>query len=309
MLHATSKYGYWLIGLVLASSFAMWPNAIPAAGLKGDAATLARQILDDRRPENERKKIIASHPELSLELLKAMVSDMPAGDSKEEYRRIPWIWRVAVAAAKRNDLREMKPIVEFTLPQPGGPLRDWQAVVMGGGIINGIGLVGAWPDEQIESMVADDSTLRSRWLRTLELASVMADNKDVFNGTRYDALRIIGLDSWDRRGAQLCRFLKKGKGIDDELVQGAIGGLGTMRSPHVAAAILAEYPRYNEENRGFAFEALLKDTQRMSVLMDAIEAGTINSNEISPARISKLTNSADPAVSARARKLFANSRK
>jgi hypothetical protein len=103
--------------------------------------------------------------------------------------------------------------------------------------------------------------------------------------------------------------LKKGKGIDDELVQGAIGGLGTMRSPHVAAAILAEYPRYNEENRGFALEALLKDTQRMSVLLDAIESGTIKSNEISPARLSKLTNSADPAVSARARKLFANSTK
>jgi hypothetical protein len=86
---------------------------------------------------------------------------MRAHDSKEEYRRISWIWRVTVAAAKRNDVREMNPIVEFSLPQPGKPLRDWEAVVLGGGIINGIGLVGAWPNEQMEKIVADDPALRS----------------------------------------------------------------------------------------------------------------------------------------------------
>jgi hypothetical protein len=306
MRHTTSRYSYLLISSVLANGFCLSPSAAVAAGLNGDATTLARQILDDHRPETERKQIIASHPDLSLELLKAMVGDMPAHDSKEEYRRIPWIWRVTVAAAKRNDLREMKPIVEFTLPQSGEPLRDWQAVVMGGGIINGIGLVGAWPDEQMETMVAADPALRARWARTLELASAMADNKDVFNGTRYDALRIIGLDRWDVRGAQLCRYLKKGPGIDDELVQGAIGGLGTMRSPQVAAAILAEYPHFNEENRGFALEALLKGSQRMTTLLDSIEAGTVKPSDLSPARIAKLTNSGNPAVKGRARKLFAN---
>ena len=45
-----------------------------------------------------------------------MVADLPPHNLKEEYRRIPWIWRIAVAAAKRNDVSEMKPIVEFTLP-------------------------------------------------------------------------------------------------------------------------------------------------------------------------------------------------
>jgi len=304
MRHVKSNRRYLLFGTALAC-LAVPGVDVPAADSNAQASQLARQILDDGRPENDRKAMIAAHPELSLDLLKALVADMPTNDSKEEYRRIPWIWRVTVAAAKRNDLREMQPIVRFTLPKPGAPLRDWQAVVMGGGIINGIGLVGAWPGEQIESMVADDPTLRSRWLRTLELAGEMADDPKVFNGTRYDALRIIGLDQWDRRGAQLSRYLKKGKGIDDELVQGAIGGLGTMRSPHVASAILAEYPQYNEENRGFALDALLKETQRMSALLDAIEAGTVKSSDLSPARVAKLTNSTVASVSARARKLFA----
>ena len=234
---------------------------------------------------------------------------MPAHDAKEEYRRIPWIWRVTVAAAKRNNVREMTPIVEFSLPQPGKPLRDWQAVVLGGGIINGISLVGAWPDEQIEKMVADDPALRSRWERALALAAAMADDPNVFNGTRYDALRIIGLDIWDQRQAQLCRYLKKGKGIDDELVQGAIGGLGTMRSPHVASAILSEFANYSRENRGFALDALLKDAGRMSILLDAVEAGTVKPGDLDAARIRKLTHAADASVRVRARKLFASNGK
>jgi hypothetical protein len=276
-----------------------------AAPQTGGAAAIAQQLLDDNRPANERKKIVADNPHLSLELIKAMVADLPPRDLKEEYRRIPWIWRVAVEAAKRNDVSEMKPIVEFTLPRNSEPLRDWQAVVMGGGIVNGIGLVGVWPDEQLEKMVADDPGLRARWQRSLELASAMADNSDVFNGTRYDALRIIGVDSWDRRGAQLCRYLKKGKGIDNELVQGAIGGLGTMRSPHVAAAILAEYPHYNAENRGFALDALLRDGQRMAVLLDAVEAGTVNVHDLNAVRVAKLTHSSDRAVRSRAERIFA----
>jgi hypothetical protein len=122
---------------------------------------------------------------------------------------------------------------------------------------------------------------------------------------RYDALRIIGVDTWERRGAQLSRYLKKGKGIDDELVQGAIGGLGTMRSPHVAQAILSEFDHYNEENRGFALDALLKHPKRMAALLDAVESGRVKQAELGSARIAKLTHSSDSAVRARAEKLLA----
>ena len=240
------------------------------------ATQLARKILDGSRPENERKAIIVAHPQLSLELLKALVVDMPTHDSKEEYRRIPWIWRVTVAAAKRNVLREIKPIVEFTLPAVGHATPRLAGRRHGG-----------WNHQRHRPRRcvagrADRKNGHRRsgpagtvGTRTLELAAAMADDPKVFNGTRYDALRIIGVDTWDRRGAQLSRYLKKGKGIDDELVQGAIGGLGTMRSPHVAPAILCGIPHYNQENRGFALDALLKDPQRMSALLDAVESGRV----------------------------------
>jgi hypothetical protein len=267
-----------------------------------DAPTLGRQILDDSRPEADRKRIIADNPQLALPLLKALVADMPANDSKEEYRRIPWIWRVTVAAGKRNQVEELRPIFDFCVPQMNEPLRDWQAVVLGGGVINGIGLTGGWPDEQIRTIVSGNSELVQRLARLLKEAAVMADNQKVFKGTRYDALRIIGVDTWNHRGGQLYRYLVKG--VDDELQQGAIGGLSDMRSPCVAQAILSGFAHYNSENRGFAFKALMRDRDRTFVLLEAVEAGTIKAADLGSDRLAQLINNPDPSIRERSRQLL-----
>jgi hypothetical protein len=282
---------------------APWSTEARAADRRADVASLARQILDDAGPEADRKKLITDHPEVTSDLIHALVADMPTDDSKEEYRRIPWIWRVAVAAGKRNNIDEMRPIVDIAIPQANQPLRDWQAVVLGGGIINGIGLSGAWADEQMRKIVAADPALESRWGQTLKLAATMADNKKVFKGTRYDALRILGMDSWKRRGGQLFRYLLKG--ADDELQQGAIGGVGDMRSPCSAQAILSGFAHYNAENRRFALKALLCDDGRTSALIDAIEAGTVKPADLGEAYTAKLTGHHNPALRARASKLLA----
>lgn len=298
-----SRFERTILTLLLSALFASTAMPIDArAADSGQATALAKKILDSKRPDADRKQLVVDHPKLSLNLLKAMVADMPADDSKEEYRRIPWIWRVTWMAGKRNDLHEMKPIVEFCLPQPNEPLSDWKAVVLGGGIINGIGLSGGWADEQIEKMIADDPGLRSRWDRLLVQAAEMADNEKVFKGTRYDALRIIGMDRWDRRGGQLTRYLSKE--TDDELQQGAIGGLGDMRDPHVASAILSGFGHYNKENREFALKALLREPGRTMVLLDAIEAGTVKPADLGPKWSAKLTQNSDGKIASRAKKLL-----
>jgi hypothetical protein len=290
-------FGILATALHSASSAAFGQASSPT-----DASVLARQILDDSRPEADRKRIIADNPRLSLPLLKALVADMPAADSKEEYRRIPWIWRVTVAAGKRDQVEELKPIVDFCVPPLNEPLRDWQAVVLGGGVINGIGLSGGWPDEQIRAIVAGNPDLIQRWKRLLKEAAVMADNQKVFKGTRYDALRILGVDTWNHRGAQLLRYLVKG--VDDELQQGAIGGLSDMRSPCVAQAIVSGFSHYDSENRGFALKALLRDRDRTFVLIEAIEAGTVKAADLGSERLAILINNPDSSIRERARQLL-----
>ncbi len=214
-----------------------------------------------------------TNPQLSLPLLKALVADLPAGASKEEYRRIPWIWRVTVAAGKRNQIDELKPIVDFCVPQMKEPLRDWQAVVLGGGVINGIGLTGGWPDEQIRAIVSGNRDLTRRRLEAAPPIGCRHGRQR--KGLQRHPLRCVAgfwgsIPGITAACAQLFCYLVKG--VDDELQQGAIGGLSDMRSPCVAPALLSGFAHYEPENRGCVLRALLRDRDRTLVLLEAIEA-------------------------------------
>src|SRR5205823_11768795 len=139
----------------------------------------------------------------AADVIRAMVADRPANDAKEEYRRILWVWRVAIAAGRANDPKVLAGLLELSLPKKGEPLRDWQAVVLGGGVINGLSLEGVWPGKRLAGLVRDNPELERRWAETLKLAHAMADAEKVPAGTRYDALRIVALDSWEAAGPRL----------------------------------------------------------------------------------------------------------
>ena len=65
-------------------------------------------------------------------------------------------------------MKELGAVLDVSLPQPGGRLLEWQAVVIGGGVINGVGLVGAWPDERVEAVLKERPELRERWKQALD---------------------------------------------------------------------------------------------------------------------------------------------
>lgn len=287
------------------------PDAVPPAqtgpkwfeliSLRQDSADLARQILDESRERKEREQLIEDHPELSAELLEQMTADFPPG-TDEEYRRIPWIWRLAIAAGRRNNIEEIRSILELSLPQPDQPLRDWQAVVIGGGIVNGISQSGAWPGERIEEVLKSEPDLAARWRRTLQLASTMADDHDIRTPTRYDALRIIGLDTWDRRGAQLVKYLAEG--VEEELQMGAVSALGDMQEPQVAEALLSGLRHYSDRNRNLALDALLRSEARQKKLLAAVEAERVDPSALGRERVEALKNSESSTIRSRADRLL-----
>jgi hypothetical protein len=299
-----SGMGTWmcgLLGLAAATRGHGQEPAAPAAAAavaQADPAALAAQVLDEKRPAEEREAVIAKNPELSSALISAMAAGMPAG-TPEEYRRIPWIWRAAFAAGKRNDEAELRRILEVSLPATGAPLDDWRAVVLGGGLINGVSLAGGWPAERLGAVVAGNDALIARWRRALDLASAMADDEKVKAGTRYDALRMLGAEPWDRRGAQLMRYLTKG--VDPELQQGAISGLSDVRAPGavVAQALLSGFGHYSPNNREFALDALLRDDARALALLDAVQDGRVTRERLGAGRAEALK--AHPAEPVRAR--------
>jgi hypothetical protein len=131
----------------------------------------------------------------------------------------------------------------------------------------------------------------------------MADDESVKTGTRYDALRMIAMDSWGKRGAQLVKYLAKG--VNDELQQGAISGLSDMQSPPVAAALASGLGHYSKSNREFALDALLRDESRVGVLLDEIAAGRVGKANLGEKRIERLKGLKDEKLANRSRSFLA----
>jgi putative membrane-bound dehydrogenase-like protein len=269
-----------------------------AESLARDPASMTSIILDTNLPNSVREALIGANPQFAVDFISEMTRSLVPG-SQEEYARIPWLWRVAFAAGKRNDPDQIKRMLLISMPGPNEPLFDWQAVVIGGGIINGLSLRGHWPAERLAQIFGEDPSWTNRWDRTLELAALMADNEKVPSGTRYDAMRILGAGPWEKWSAQLEKYLAKG--VNAELQQGAISALSDMQSPKVAAALVAGLSHYSKSNLDLTIEALMRDDKRIETLLDEVAAGRITRADLTEKRVERLKNLKTEALAHRAR--------
>ncbi len=270
-------------------------------GSDADPKTIAAQLLNDSLPSATRQGLAARHWNRAAEIIAAMTADL-GEDAKEEYRRIPWIWRVAVQAGRKNDDRVLIRLFEVALPEKDARLRDWQAVVLGGGIVHGISLEGLWPKDRIGELLQNREDLTARWQRALDQASAMADDEKIPTGTRYDALRMIAMETWDRRGKQLLKYLQKG--IHEELQSGAVSGLADMQSPEVAEPLAQALGHLPQDNRRLALDALLRSPDRIKVLLDYLEKGKAEKTWLSNEQIRKLKQIQDDMLKRRVEQLF-----
>jgi hypothetical protein len=254
-----------------------------AKGEQPSAKIIADQILASSAPAAERERLIAEHIELAPELIAAMTENLKA-DSPRQYDRIPWIWRVAIAAGRRNDAKQLLKLLDITVPMDNAPLHDWQAVVLGGGVINGLSQLGIWPEQRINEIIGKDKELARRWQRTFELASAMADDEKVPTGTRYDALRMVPMEGWEPRGKQLAKYLAKD--INEELQMGAVSGISDINDKPAATALIASLGNLTYNNRKLAWQGLLRTDDRAKKVLEAIGGGTIKRTDV-PSDVAK----------------------
>jgi putative membrane-bound dehydrogenase-like protein len=232
---------------------------------------MARQILDEATPPARRESLIREAVPHAAEVIRALTADLPANAPGEEYRRIPWIWRVAIAAGRTNEAKSLTAVLELSLPKPGEKLRDWQAVVLGGGVINGLSLENVWPGKRLMELIGENTDLRKRWVATLQQAQALADANSVPTGTRYDALRIVALDDWKAAQPRLVKYLSKQ--ANAELQHGAVSGLVDCTDREAATALVAALPDLTDDNRNLAISGLLRTPERIELLLTAIETG------------------------------------
>ena len=256
-----------LDGVPLATGMVEDPK--PASTSLKTVADIAAFLIDDHQPTAEREAIIAANPDRASKIIPLMVQGLPdAAGSKEEYRRIPWIWRLAIAVGKHGDAQQIRSVLAASLPQEEQPLEHWQAVVIGGGLINGISLSGKWPQEELSALMKDDEALQTAWNQTLHSSTKMADDESVPTGTRYDALRVVAMRDWSKSRMQLEHYLQKD--VHDELQMGAISCLSDVQELEVAALLIKGFADFSNENRQLALDALLRTDERCLALLNAL---------------------------------------
>ncbi len=267
-----------------------------------DSAAVLGELFDESKSAAEREKVIATHAGKAGEIVAAMTKGLPDTTSEEEYRKIPWIWRVSIAAGKRNDAKELKNLLDVSLPKANEPLRDWQAVVIGGGIINGISLNGGWPAERLAEIIGKDRDLKARWDRQLGQAAEMVDNEKVRSGTRYDALRVVPMNSWEKSREQLLKYLAKD--TPQELQQGAVSGLVDVKHDDATAALIGALNYLPAHNLDFALDGLMRTPQRTIALLEAVASKQVKGETLGEARIAKLLAHSDKKIRTKAAQTF-----
>ncbi|MGV2334616.1 MAG UNVERIFIED_CONTAM: HEAT repeat domain-containing protein [Planctomycetaceae bacterium] len=224
-------------------------------GIKENAtpAELAVWLLNDSVPSAEREAVLNREigrsdrrpPEV---LLAAMTQKLPeTSGSAEEYRRIPWIWRVAIGVGRSGTEQQFTAVLRSSLPDPRQPLQHWQAVVIGGGLINGASLSGRWPHEVIQQVIRKHPELGAAWQAALDAAEVMASDASVPTGTRYDALRIAALLPWPDARRVLKPWLRPDS--HPELQMGAVSGLGDVPDEEAARLLVESFKGLTPENQ------------------------------------------------------------
>lgn len=266
-----------------------------------DADAVAQRLLDDSASQDVRTALAREQVDDAADVLTAMARDMEPG-TEEEYRRIPWLWRVSRAAGESNDDRVIIEVLEVATPHEGEPLHDWQAVVIGGGIVSGLSAAGEWPKERIESLLEEHPNLLSRYRRAVDLSAEMADDASVPDPTRYDALRLVAMAGWEAASPQLMRYLDAD--VHDELQMGAVSGLADIRSPEVDSVLLGHFDAYARYNRHLALEGLMRTDERANALLDAVEQGTVPRDSLGTDRIQRLREHPSEPIQRRARMLL-----
>ncbi len=238
------------------------------------ADEIAARLIDDNVPAADRETLIATHLKNAAEIIPLMAVGLPDEyGGKEEYRRIPWIWRVAIAVGKSGDEDNIKAVLKASLPAAAKRLEHWQSVVIGGGLINGLTLAGHWPDEVLSGILDGDQPLQTVWNQTLVASTAMADDESVMTGTRYDALRIVALRDWSVAKPQLEKYLQEG--VHDELQMGAVSGLADVRDAEAAEMLIGAYEYLSAHNRKLALEGMLRDDAKILLTLQAIESSKL----------------------------------
>ena len=143
--------------------------------------------------------------------------------------------------------------------------------------------------ELVESMVSESRA------KALDANLNLAD--------RTEAVRLLGLDSYDRAAPTLKKLIDHRQ--PQELQLAAIGALSRFTDATVADTLIEAWPSLSPRLRTAAVEALCARSERIAPLLASLADGRISRGDVDPARIKLLTNHSDGSIRRKAEELLA----
>jgi putative membrane-bound dehydrogenase-like protein len=247
--------------------------------------------------------VCLSEPDIAHRILEELSVSLNRS-STYSARMVPWVWRIARGIGNRNDAEQVKATLDLCLPKPDGAMTEWQMVVLGGGLVMGAAEHTKNPGARIRELAAGIPDGPARLERSIDLAAAMAEDVKVIDGTRYDALRVLGIDASGRTRAVLKKYLDPA--VSPELQDGAIGGAADLDLAEESGRMLLErWPEYGPGQRRGVLDAIFRRHDRIPALLEAMEKGVVGPADLEEGRREQLRKQTDGAMLEKVTRLLA----
>ena len=160
----------------------------------------------------------------------------------------------------------------------------------------------------ITQLLSDDAcreALRQSMQRLFSRATQIAGDRKQSIASRTTGIRLLAFATWETAQASLLPFLSPQTA--QQLQRATIASLAEQSSDEVAATLLRGWPRYSPQIRRDVVEGLLSQSQRLTVLLDAVDTGSVRAIDIEMDKRQILLKHPDKQIRSRCEQIFEDS--
>jgi HEAT repeat protein len=133
-----------------------------------------------------------------------------------------------------------------------------------------------------------DPQMLARWQRVLRFSIEKAADERTSTGTRYDALRLVGMLPDEQAIAALQPYWDRG--VHEELRMGAISAASDIDSPQAIPLLLASAKNESGHLRSLAIDGLLRTRSGRNALVEGLQMGSLLADALTADQKERLTN-------------------
>jgi hypothetical protein len=262
-----------------------WSPPSIASDLPEEVAEVAEQLLALGLDPARRQRLIDSFWPKTDQILHHWSQQHP-WSAEDQVRWIPTIWMLTNRACKSGDQDLAMRILDEALPRIDGTIDDWRVVVLGGGVVGGLSDSITWPRPVIENWMESDAQRIARWQRVLMFSIEKAADEKTSTGTRYDALRLVGMLPEEQVFSVLDPYWNGD--VHEELRMGAISAASDIDSPQSVPLLSTAAKNESGHLRSLAIDGLLRTQAGRKSLVEELRMGNLPADALTAAQHERL---------------------